>query len=77
MPSNPPSNTFISNQIQHALHEIVVVDDGSSDDTWSKLSSMRDKYAELAVKNDSDNGFGNAIIKGINKAAFRGDHDGR
>ena len=50
-------------------HEIVVVDDGSSDDTWSKLSSMRDKYAELRpVKNDSDNGFGNAIIKGINKA---------
>lgn len=50
-------------------HEIVVVDDGSTDDTWSKLTSMRDKYAELRpVKNDGDNGFGNAIIRGINEA---------
>lgn len=53
-------------ELQNVPHEIVVVDDGSSDDTWVKLSRMMEKLPELRpVQNDGQNGFGNAVIRGI------------
>lgn len=53
-------------------HEIVVVDDGSTDDTWEVLTSLKDQVRELApVQNDGQNGFGRAVIKGLN--CFTGD----
>jgi len=43
-------------------HEIIVVDDGSSDDTWKILTALKEKIAELApVQNDGLHGFGRAI----------------
>jgi dolichol-phosphate mannosyltransferase len=53
-------------------HEIVVVDDGSTDRTWSILESTATRIRELApVRNRGPHGFGRAIQKGL--AAATGD----
>lgn len=53
-------------------HEIVVVDDGSSDQTWPILSDLKGRITELhPVQNLGAHGFGRAIIQGIENA--RGD----
>lgn len=47
-------------------HEIVVVDDGSADRTWSVLQEVSREISELVpLKNGGANGFGRAIIRGI------------
>jgi dolichol-phosphate mannosyltransferase len=47
-------------------HEIVVVDDGSTDSTWELLGKLREKIPELTpVQNNGANGFGNAVVFGI------------
>jgi dolichol-phosphate mannosyltransferase len=53
-------------------HEIVVVDDNSSDGTWEKLQALKSHIPELApVKSPRDGGFGNAIQSGLE--VFTGD----
>lgn len=53
-------------------HEIVVVDDGSSDGTWRLLQELKSRYPTLApVQNRGLHGFGRAIIYGLNHS--RGD----
>lgn len=50
-------------------HEIVVVDDGSSDRTWSILEELREGLPQVApVQNLGPHGFGRAIIRGIDAA---------
>jgi dolichol-phosphate mannosyltransferase len=47
-------------------HEIVVVDDGSTDRTWEVLQSLVPRDNALRpVKNEGPHGFGRAITKGI------------
>ena len=47
-------------------HEIVVVDDGSSDGTWAVLQDLKKKYPTLApTQNRGQHGFGRAVIWGI------------
>ncbi|HSH93035.1 MAG TPA: glycosyltransferase family 2 protein [Roseimicrobium sp.] len=47
-------------------HEMVVVDDGSSDDTWKILTELRNRIPELhPVQNTGLHGFGRAIIYGL------------
>jgi len=47
-------------------HQIVVVDDGSTDNTWELLSSLQKNMTELApVKNQGLHGFGRAVICGL------------
>jgi dolichol-phosphate mannosyltransferase len=62
-------DTFTAESIPH---EIVVVDDGSSDRTWAVLEELKAKYPSLApVQNHGQHGFGRAIIHGLNNS--RGD----
>ena len=58
--------------LQKVPHEILVVDDGSTDGTWDILQELSGKIRELVpVRNDGENGFGRAVICGLD--AMSGD----
>jgi dolichol-phosphate mannosyltransferase len=53
-------------------HEIVVVDDGSSDETWKVLQEIQQRIPELRpIQNRDEHGFGRAICCGLR--SLRGD----
>ncbi len=53
-------------------HEIVVVDDGSTDNSWEILQELRATYPSLApTRNTGENGFGRAVVWGLDHS--RGD----
>jgi dolichol-phosphate mannosyltransferase len=51
-------------------HEILVVDDGSSDRTWEILRDLQTRISEVRpIHNDGAHGFGRAISRGLNGIA--------
>jgi dolichol-phosphate mannosyltransferase len=55
-------------QLQHVPHEIIVVDDGSSDQTWELLQDLAQRMPQLQpVQNTGLHGFGRAIIHGLDR----------
>lgn len=53
-------------KMQAVTHEIVVVDDGSMDRTWSILEGLRASIPPLVpVRNEGPHGFGRAIQRGL------------
>jgi dolichol-phosphate mannosyltransferase len=58
-------------KLNNVPHEIVVVDDGSTDRTWEILQEMKDIPELAPVRNDGLHGFGRAVIRGLD--AMTGD----
>jgi dolichol-phosphate mannosyltransferase len=59
-------------RLHDVSHEIVVVDDGSTDRTWQLLLTLKERMPELVpVQNQGHHGFGRAIVRGLNE--IRGD----
>jgi len=56
-------------ELNNIAHEIVVVDDGSADATWSILQELAVSNSALRpTSNEGPHGFGRAVIKGIDAA---------
>src|SRR5215475_15683870 len=56
-------------ELNHVPHEIVVVDDGSTDHTWDVIRDLSQKTPMVRpIRNEGPHGFGNAVVKGIDSA---------
>jgi dolichol-phosphate mannosyltransferase len=59
-------------RLQQVPHEILVVDDGSSDRTFPILEALQERIPELRpLRNTGDHGFGRAVVFGLDR--MRGD----
>jgi dolichol-phosphate mannosyltransferase len=61
---------YVELRLHNVPHEIVVVDDGSTDGTWRVLDSARGRLPTLRpVKNPAPHGFGRAVSCGFDHLA--------
>jgi dolichol-phosphate mannosyltransferase len=55
-------------RLHEVAHEILVVDDGSTDATWQILEDLHVRIPELrAIRNQNTHGFGRAVVYGLNE----------
>ncbi len=59
---------FVELRLKDVPHEIVVVDDGSVDNTWQLLEEARDRIPTLVpIQNLGPHGFGRAVVCGLDQ----------
>ncbi len=57
---------YVEMRLHGIEHEIVTVDDGSTDETWDTVQQLMPRIPTLnPVRNTGENGFGRAVIRGI------------
>jgi len=60
---------YVELRLRNVPHEIVVVDDGSTDGTWQLLQEAQKRVPTLVpVKGVSPHGFGRAIVRGLDES---------
>jgi dolichol-phosphate mannosyltransferase len=70
--SSTVEHLYVELRLHAVPHEIVVVDDGSTDSTWETLLQLRQRVPTLTpIQNEGLHGFGRAIICGLDQ--MRGD----
>jgi dolichol-phosphate mannosyltransferase len=63
---------YVELRLHNVPHQIVVVDDGSTDKTWPLLLELQQRVPTLSpVQNPGENGFGRAVACGLD--AMQGD----
>ena len=61
---------YVELRLHNLPHEIVVVDDGSTDGTWGILESLKAQIPSLKpVQNPAPHGFGRAVSRGLDHMA--------